>query len=314
MKILITGGAGFIGSHLADRLIDQNAQVCVIDNYSTGRRDNLKPHKLISIAEGTIADETIVEDAFARFKPDLVVHAAASYKDPDNWEEDVRTNCLGTAVVVHACQRHAVRRIIYFQTALCYGLHPIEQPITLNHPILSGGSSYAISKTAAEQYIEMSGLDFISFRLANAYGPRNISGPLPTFYQRLTTGKPCFVMDTRRDFIFIDDLVNCVMLAIDGKGSRGPYHISSGSDYAIKELFDATLKALGITLDKDVEIRPRGPEDAFTILLDPSKTHRDFPWKISTPLEEGVRKAIEYYKEYGINETFTHLRIPDNKG
>jgi len=314
MKILITGGAGFIGSHLADRLIVRGDMVCVIDNYSTGRRDNLKPHKLLTIVEGTIADENLVEGAFNEFKPDLVVHAAASYKDPDNWEEDTRTNCLGTAVIVHASARHNVKRIIYFQTALCYGLHPVEQPITLNHPILSGGSSYAISKTTSEQYIELSGIDYISFRLANAYGPRNMSGPLPTFFQRLTTGKPCFVMDTRRDFIFISDLVDCVMIALDGKGSRGAYHISSGSDYAIKELFDATIKALGIKLEKEVEVRARGPEDAFTILLDPSKTHQDFsPWKISTPLEDGVRKAIDYYKEFGINETFTHLRIPDKK-
>jgi UDP-glucose 4-epimerase len=314
MKILITGGAGFIGSHLADKLISRGNTVCVIDNYSTGRRDNLKPNKLLTIVEGTIADDQLVEKAFAKFKPDLVVHAAASYKDPDNWEEDTRTNCLGTTVIVHASMRHSAKRIIYFQTALCYGLQPIEQPITLNHPIISGGSSYAISKTTAEQYIDLSGLDYISFRLANAYGPRNISGPLPTFFQRLTTGKPCFVMDTRRDFIYVSDLIDCVMMAIEGKGSRGPYHISSGSDFAIKELFDATIKALGITLEKEVEVRQRGPEDAFTILLDPSKTNKDFaPWKISTPLEEGVRKAIEYYKEYGISETFTHLRIPDRK-
>jgi len=314
MKILITGGAGFIGSHLADRLITRGDEVCVIDNYSTGRRDNLKDHRLLSIVEGTIADEALVEKTFAGFKPDLVIHAAASYKDPDNWEEDTRTNCLGTAVIVHASMRHSARRIIYFQTALCYGLQPIEQPITLSHPILSGGSSYAISKTTAEQYIELSGMDYITFRLANAYGPRNISGPLPTFFQRLTTGKPCFVMDTRRDFIYVSDLVDCVIMSVDGKGSRGAYHISSGSDYAIKELFDATIKALGIKLDREVEVRQRGPEDAYTILLDPSKTHRDFsPWKISTPLEDGVRMAIEYYKEFGISETFTHLRIPDKK-
>lgn len=314
MKILITGGSGFIGSHLADRLLARGEEVLVIDNFATGRRDNLAPREKLTVVEGTIADDRLVEDAFARFRPDLVVHAAASYKDPDNWEEDVRTNCLGGAVIVHASLRHAVKRMIYFQTALCYGLHPVEQPITLAHPIVSGGSSYAISKTVAEQYIALSGIDYISFRLANAYGPRNISGPLPTFFQRLTTGKPCFVMDTRRDFIYVSDLVDCVMLAVDGRGSRGAYHISSGSDFAIKELFDATVHALGITLEKEVEVRERGPEDAFTILLDPAKTHRDFaPWKTSTPLELGVKKAIDYYREHGISETFTHLRIPGAK-
>jgi UDP-glucose 4-epimerase len=120
-------------------------------------------------------------------------------------------------------------------------------------------------------------------------------------------------MDTRRDFIFVDDLVDCVIKAIDGMGEKGAYHISSGSDYSIKELFDLTVNALGIELKEEIEVRPRGEDDAYTILLDPSKTNRDFDWKASTPLATGVRKAIEYYKQYGINQTYTHLRQPDEE-
>jgi UDP-glucose 4-epimerase len=198
--------------------------------------------------------------------------------------------------------------LIYFQTALCYGLHPLEQPITLSHPIQASESSYAISKTAGEYYVFLSSLDAISFRLANAYGPRNLSGPLPTFYHRLTTGKGCFVMDTRRDFIYIDDLVEVVIKAIYGKGQRGAYHVSSGGDYAIKELYDATIKALGGKSYPEVEVRPRNPDDAYTILLDPSKTIQDFNWKAVTPLEVGVRKAIEWYSDHPIVETYTHLK------
>jgi UDP-glucose 4-epimerase len=313
MKILITGGAGFIGSNLADRLLERGDQVLVIDNYATGRRDNLKPHANLQVVEGTIADEQLVDRLFDEFAPEQVVHAAASYKDPENWVEDARTNVIGTANVTRAAQRTNVRRLIYFQTALCYGLHPLEQPITLSHPIRSEGSSYAISKTGGEHYIQLSGLDFISFRLANAYGPRNISGPLPTFYHRLTNNKPCFVMDTRRDFVYVDDLLEVVMLALDGKGERGIYHVSSGSDYSIKELFDATVKALKVKLDEPVEVRPRGADDAFTILLDPSKTNRDFDWQVRTPLEEGVEAAIKYYDEHGITETFTHLKHAEAK-
>lgn len=308
MKVLVTGGSGFVGSHLTERLLARGDEVLVIDNYATGRRDNLKPHAKLQVIEGTIADPTLVEQTFAAFKPEIVVHAAASYKDPENWSEDSRTNVLGTALIVQASKRHGARRVIYFQTSLCYGLKPLEQPITLNHPILPQGSSYAISKTAGEQYIELSGLDWVSFRLANAYGPRNISGPLPTFFQRLTTNKGCFVADTRRDFIFIDDLVDVVEKAVDGKGRAGPYHVSSGSDYSIKELFDATLAALNITLEKPVEVRARQPDDVFTILIDPSKTNADFDWKTRTPLIEGVAKAIAYYREFGITQTFTHLR------
>ncbi|GAB4172283.1 MAG: NAD-dependent epimerase/dehydratase family protein [Coleofasciculaceae cyanobacterium] len=313
MNVLITGGAGFIGSHLADRLLARGEEVLVIDNYSTGRRDNLTQHPKLTVVEGTIADTALVNRIFDEFQPDQVVHAAASYKDPNNWVEDTNTNVLGTANITQAAKRLGVKRLIYFQTALCYGLRPLEQPITLNHPIISGGSSYAISKTAGEQYIQLSGLDFISFRLANAYGPRNLSGPLPTFYHRLTNNKPCFVTDTRRDFIYVDDLIDVVMRALDGKGSKGFYHVSSGSDYAIKELFDATLKALNITLEQDVEVRPRNADDAFTILLDPSQTNQDFGWKITTPLETGVHAAIEWYKQYGITQTYTHLKLGDQK-
>ena len=313
MRVLITGGAGFIGSHLADRLLARGDQVVVIDNYATGRQDNLTPHDSLTVIEGTIADTALVDRLFEAWRPDVVVHAAASYKDPHDWSEDASTNVLGTANIVRAAQQAAVQRLIYFQTALCYGLQPLEQPITLQHPVRPEGSSYAITKTAGEQYVELSGLDYVSFRLANAYGPRNISGPLPTFYQRLTTNKPCFVMDTRRDFIFINDLIDVVMLDVDGKGQRGVYHISSGSDYAIKELFDATLKALNVTLPEDVEVRPRNPDDAFTILLDPSKTEQDFHWQTSTLLERGVRETIEWYKKYSITQTYTHLKPADIK-
>jgi UDP-glucose 4-epimerase len=307
MRVLITGGAGFIGSHLADRLLERGDEVVVVDNYATGRRDSLEEHPQLRVVEGSIAEPPVIADAFSD-PPDVVVHAAAAYKDPDDWEEDARTNVLGTANVVQATKRAASGRLIYFQTALCYGLHPLEQPITLSHPLRPEGSSYAISKTGGEQYIALSELDWISFRLANAYGPRNISGPLPTFFSRLTEGKGVFVMDTRRDFIYVQDLVDCVLKAVDGAGRTGPYHISSGSDYSIKELYDATVKALERDDLDEVEVRPRNPDDASTILLDPSETERDFDWRVTTPLEEGVARAIEYYREYGIDQTFTHLK------
>lgn len=310
MRALITGGAGFVGSHLADRLLARGDAVLVIDNYATGRRDNLPESAPgLQVIEGDIAERATVEAALGEFGPEVVVHAAASYKDPNDWAEDARTNAMGSALVTKAAQAAGSRRLVYLQTALCYGLHPVEQPITLDHPIRPDGSSYAISKTAGEQYIALSGIDYVSFRLANAYGPRNISGPLPTFYSRLTSGKPCFVMDTRRDFVYVSDLVDVLVKAIDGGGRTGAYHVSSGGDYSIQELFNATISAMGITLDSPIEVRPRGEDDAFTILLDPSATNRDFEWRTSVPLETGVARAIEYYQTFGIRDTYTHLKL-----
>jgi len=98
------------------------------------------------------------------------------------------------------------------------------------------------------------------------------------------------------------------MKALEGQGERGYYHISSGSDYAIKELYDATIEALGLVELEDVEVRERNPDDVFSILLDPTKTNRDFSWKTSTPLADGVASAIEYYRNFGISETYTHLK------
>ena len=289
--------------------MDEGHQVLVIDNYATGRRDNLTERENLEIVEDTIEDPDVVTETFERFRPEFVVHAAAAYKDPEAWGADVLTNALGTVNVVKAAQAAGVERLLYFQTALCYGTTPTEQPVTLEHPIRPD-SSYGISKTAGELYIELSGLDFVSFRLANAYGPRNISGPLPTFYHRLTEGKSVFVMDTRRDFIYIDDLIDVVVQAVVEGTGHGHYHVSSGTDFAIKELFDATIAALPeVELDGDVEVRPKGEDDAYTILLDPSRIQQDFGWKPKVPLEEGVRRAIDYYREYGISQTYTHLKV-----
>lgn len=310
MKVLISGGAGFIGSNLVDKLLERGDEVCCIDNLATAPRTNLPAsHPKLTFIEGTIADAALVNRAFDEFKPDKVLHAAASYKDPNAWEEDIETNVLGTINMVRAAERHAVKRFVYFQTALCYGLKPKESPITLNHPINPEGSSYAFSKTGGEQYIVLSNLPYVTFRLANVYGPRNISGPLPTFYQRLASGKKCFVTDSRRDFLYIDHLVAVVMKCITEDIGTGAYHISSGADVSIKELFEATVSAMGIKLDEPVEVKPRSEDDSASILLDPSRTYKDFGIKPEMSLQEGVRRTVEWYRANEVKETYTHLKV-----
>lgn len=309
MRVLITGGAGFLGSHLAERLADGGDSVWAIDNFATGTPRNLSQRPEILLREGSILDRALLRGLMEEAKPEVVVHAAASYKDPENWESDAQTNVVGTANVVQEARRLRTHRLIYLQTALCYGLKPRENPITLSHPLNPGGSSYAITKTAGEHFVLWGAPDPISFRLANVYGPRNISGPLPTFYQRLTAGKPCFVMDTRRDFVYVDDLVDVLASAVHGGGRSGVYHVSSGADYSIQELFEGTVEALGIKLDKPVEVRSRNPDDAFSILLDPSRTREDFGWKARVPLVEGVKRAIAWYREHGVEITYTHLKL-----
>jgi len=307
MRVLVTGGCGQVGSHVAEMLLARGDEVVSIDNFATGRVEHLPAHEHLVSVEGSIADRDLVNGLVEEHAPDAIVHTAASYKDPDDWYNDTLTNTVGGANLVRAALDHGVERFVYFQTALCYGVKPLEQPITLSHPKNPGNSSYAISKTAAEDYLELSGLDYVTFRLANVVGPRNVSGPLPIFFQRLSQGKRCFVTEARRDFVFVQDLARTVISAVDGRG-HGAYHFSSGGDVAIKELYDAVVEAMKLNEYPEPEIRPLGVDDAPSILLDPTRTFADFGELEFTPLADTVTAAVEYYREFGVHGGYTHLK------
>jgi UDP-glucose 4-epimerase len=311
MKVFVTGGSGLVGSTIIDLLLARGDEIVAIDNFATGRRDNLRPHLRLQLIEDSIVDARIVGGLIGDFRPDVVIHTAASYRDPDDWHADALTNCVGSANVARACKQFKVGRLIYFQTALCYGTKPLEQPITLDHPINPVNSSYAISKTAGEHYIQLSGVDWITFRLANIVGPRNVSGPLPIFYERLSQGKRCFVTEARRDFVFVHDLARTVLRAAGGIGS-GTYHFSSGRDVAVKDLYDAVVRAMKLNDYPEPEIRPLGADDAPTILLDPTRTFRDFGDIEFTPLDEIVAATVAYYRDHGVQGGYTHLRTGTN--
>jgi UDP-glucose 4-epimerase len=307
MKVFITGGSGQVGSTVADMLLARGDDVLSIDDFSTGRRDNLLDQPQLTQIEGSIADPALIDQLFSDFKPDVVVHTAASYKDPENWSADALVNAVGSANIAKACKTHKVRRLIYFQTALCYGTKPIQQPIRLDHPINPVNSSYAISKTAGEHYVQFSGVEWVTFRLANVIGPRNVSGPLPIFYGRLSKGQKCFVTPARRDFCYAGDLANVVVQAAGGKG-LGTYHFSSGKDVAILELYDSVVKAMKLNDYPEPEMKPLGPDDAPSILLDPERTFADFSDVTFTPLDEIARLAVQRWEKDGVVGGYTHLK------
>ena len=312
MKVFVTGACGQVGSHVTEMLLARGDEVLGIDNLATGRREHLADQPRLKIEIGSIADRELLERLFAQFKPDVVVHTAASYKDPEDWYNDTLTNCVGGSNLIQAAKRHKAGRFIYFQTALCYGLKPTQQPIRLDHPKNPANSSYAISKTAAEDYLEISGLDYVTFRLANVVGPRNVSGPLPIFFQRLKDGKRCFVTKARRDFVFVKDLARNVLKAADGTG-HGAYHFSSGKDIAIQDLYDTVVSAMELKSYPAPEVRELGPDDAPSILLDPSRTFADFGKVEFTSLGDTVAAAISYYQKYGTQGEYTHLRHDGKK-
>src|SRR5690348_12533903 len=126
MKVLVTGGAGQVGSTVIDMLLSRGDMVVAIDNYATGRVDNLTRHENLTLVEDTVARADVIDRLFSDFRPEVVIHAAASYKDPEDWNTDALVNAVGTANVARACKVFGVSRLIYFQTALCYGTKPLH--------------------------------------------------------------------------------------------------------------------------------------------------------------------------------------------
>ncbi len=308
MKVFISGGCGQIGSHVAEMHLARGDQVLAVDNFLTGKRFHLPDEAdNLTFVEASITERDKMASLIGDFKPDVLIHTAASYKDPSDWFSDALVNVVGGVNLIQLAVEHKVDRFIYFQTALCYGLKPVAQPIPLDHPKLPGNSSYSITKTTTEDFLELSGLDYVTFRLANVIGPRNVSGPLPIFYERLKAGKSCFVTEARRDFVFVRDLAKYVVEAAEGKGN-GAYHFSSGKDIAILELYDAVVKALKINSYPEPELRPLGEDDAASILLDPTRTFEDFGDISFTPLDDLVAAAVEYYDAHGVHGGYTHLK------
>ena len=207
MKVFVTGGAGQVGSTVADLLLARGDTVLSIDNFATGRRDNLAPHPALTRSKATSSISNLVERLFDDFKPDVVVHTAASYKDPDDWYTDALVNAVGTANIAKACKANKVSRLIYFQTALCYGTKPQQSPIQLDHPINPVNSSYAISKTAGRALCAVFGrrLGDLSARQRDRSAQR--VRPAADFLSSgCREGRRCFVTTARRDFCYAGDL------------------------------------------------------------------------------------------------------------
>lgn len=309
---MITGGAGCLGSNLVERYVSAGHDVLVLDNFATGYREVLPVVNGLEVVEGTVADKALIDRTFAEFRPTHVVHAAAAYKDPDDWAEDSRTNVLGSINVGEAARRYGVSRFVNYQTALCYG-RPHRVPIPVDHP-LQPFTSYGISKTAGEQYLMMlTDLPVVSLRLANVTGPRLSIGPIPTFYKRLKAGQGCFCSDTTRDFLDMDDFFSVMDAALDESAPAGVFNVSTGEGHTIKEVFDVVADHLGIEPTSPVPIVPPADDDVWAVVLDPAHTQAELGWQASVGFEESVRRTLSWYDKHGVGAVFSHLSPPTNE-
>lgn len=306
--MLITGGAGCLGSNLIDRYRPQGHDILVIDNFATGKRGNLPPLPGVTLVEGSIADKGLVAKAFQDFSPDLVIHSAASYKDPANWEEDAATNVLGTIHVAQAAKAAGAKRLIHFQTALAFG-RPSEVPIPVDHPV-QPFTSYGISKAAGEHYLAMSGVPLVSLRLANVTGPRLAIGPIPTFYKRLKAGQDCFCSSTVRDFLDMEDFFSLMDMAIAPDTPTGFFNVSTGEGRSIKDVYDAVAAYLGLSPEQAVPVVPPGEDDIPAVVLDPSATEAAFGWSAQIGFNDTITRMLAWYDAHGVTDVYTHLAAP----
>ena len=303
MKILVTGGAGFIASQIADALIEQDNEIFILDNLSTGFEKNINPKAKFIKAD--ICDKNLSE-LFEKEKFDVVNHHAAqmdvrkSVADP---AFDANTNILGTINLLQNCVRTKVKKFMFSSTGgAIYG----EQnyfPADENHPV-SPLSPYGISKLAVEKYLffykAQYNLNYTVLRYANIYGPRQNpfgeAGVVAIFTSKLLKSVQPIINGNglqTRDYVFVGDVVKANLLSIKDDQSD-IYNVGTGKETNVNELFLILNKNIG---NGQVEKHgPAAPGEQLRSVISSDKIFKHFGWRPSTTLEEGLQKTIEYFK------------------
>lgn len=306
MRLLITGGAGSLGTNIIEHIGSQCESILVLDNFATGKKAALLPAENLQVVEMSITERDKLDVLFSDFQPTHVIHSAASYKDPNDWQEDSLTNVVGSCNVVRAAEKNNVKRLINFQTALCYG-RPQQVPIPITHST-APFTSYGITKTAGEAFVLNADISSTSFRLANVTGPRLAIGPIPTFYKRLKAEEDCSVSTTVRDFLDMSDFLSLVELALADDAPTGVFNVSTGEGHTIEEIFRLVAQHVGKPNAEPVAINPPGPDDVAQVVLDPSETEAQYKWKANISFAETISRMLHWYDINGVTDIYSHLQ------
>ncbi|MBM4123573.1 MAG: NAD-dependent epimerase/dehydratase family protein [Nitrospira sp.] len=306
MKIVVTGGAGFIGSHLVDRLVQEGHEVVVVDNLSTGKRKQV--NRAAELYKMDIQNPRL-ERVFRKERPAMLMHLAAqmdvrrSVADP---VFDAQVNILGTLNVLEQAVRHGTRKVVFASSGgAIYGEQEVF-PASESHPTRPA-SPYGISKLSGEHYLgyyqRVSGIQYVSLRFANVYGPRQDpsgeAGVVAIFSQKLLNGEQPVINGNgrqTRDFVYVDDVVEA-HLAVMGREVQDIYNVGTGQETSINELFRVMAD---LTTPGAKELHgPAKKGEQLRSVIDSSKLRRELGWEPRVSLREGLGRTVEFFRGGG---------------
>ncbi|MBV8719757.1 MAG: NAD-dependent epimerase/dehydratase family protein [Chloroflexi bacterium] len=305
MRILVTGGAGFIGSHVVDGFKAENHEVAVVDDLSAGNRANLDP--AIKLYQCDIRDDAL-EAVFREFKPEVVDHHAAQSNVPasvSNPVHDASVNVLGTLNLLRLSATHGVKKFIYVSSGgAMYGEpDPTDLPVKETAPVRPL-SPYGASKQAVEAWLGVYhrtfGLEYTVLRYANIYGPRQSireeGAVVAVFATRMAADQPVTIDGTgqqTRDFVYVGDCVTANVAALE-RGSGMSVNIGTGRETSIRDIFEAMAEVAGYSHQPN--FGPGRTGDVVRIVLDPSLAKRELNWEAKTGLHDGLAKTYAYFR------------------
>jgi UDP-glucose 4-epimerase len=304
MKFLVTGGAGFIASHIVDRLINEGHEVVIVDDLSTGSEENLNPNaRLYKMDIRSPELASVFEDE----KPDYVSHHAAQVLVARSLREpmlDCWLNIEGSINIIHLSQKYGVKKVIYASTGGALYGEPEYLPVDEDHPV-NPLAPYGASKHTVEHYLYMygvsNGLNYTVLRYPNIYGPRQNphgeAGVIAIFTQKMLDGvQPIIFGDgtATRDYVYIDDIVDANMLAVTN-GDRVICNLGSNRETSVNEIFDLLKEKFESPLNP---IRkPKRVGEVYRICLTNERAKAELGWSPKVTFEEGVRRTVKYYRD-----------------
>lgn len=302
MKILVTGGAGFIGSHLVDLLLKKDYGVTIIDNLSTGKKEFI--NKKAKFYSADILEN--INFIFEKEKPEIVIHSAAQVMLRKSLEDpifDAKTNILGTINILEACRKNKVKKIIYTSTGGARVGEPKYLPVDEKHP-LNPCSPYGISKHTAEHYIwmysQLYGLEYLIFCFGNVYGPRDdpqYGRVTSVFTNKMIKGEnPTIFGDGNqtRDFVYVSDLAEFIVNSIEKNPKHKLFHLANGNQISVNEIFYKLKKILNFSGEANYVPAIKG--EIRDMVLDTALAQKELWWKPKYNLDQGLKETAEYFK------------------